>query len=326
MASTTETRRKQVLVGELPEDFLRFQATEQQSQISLDEETARALQYQQSGWGQMYHPNIAGRLSITIAQAKLAKNYGLTKMDPYCRIRVGHSVFETPTAHNGAKNPRWNKVIQCNLPIGVDSFYLEIFDEKSFTTDDRIAWAHITIPQTVLNSETKDDWYSLSGRQGDEKEGMINLVLTFNSQPQPPPQGAVVYGQRPQSAPMYVVPQPMYYGGIPYAVAPAPGMQPVAAGMPVAPGVQPVAVAPGVQPPVRPPQPGQPAELPVQQQTPYPGQQQPTPAGPAITDEDIQYLQEMFPNLQKQVIASILEANRGDKEASINALLSMSTD
>ena len=65
------------------------------------------------------------------------------------------------------------------LPHGVNSIYLEIFDECSFKMDELIAWTHIPIPQNVMNGETHEDWFPLSGKQGEGVEGMINLVISF---------------------------------------------------------------------------------------------------------------------------------------------------
>lgn len=49
----------------------------------------------------------------------------------------------------------------------------------------------------------------------------------------------------------------------------------------------------------------------------------PQPPIQPLTDEDISNLMEMFPSVDKEVIKSIGEANRGIKEATVNSLLQL---
>lgn len=49
--------------------------------------------------------------------------------------------------------------------------------------DELIAWGHIEIPpQVIQRGETHEDWYMLSGKQGENQEGMINLVFSYTVQ------------------------------------------------------------------------------------------------------------------------------------------------
>ncbi|XP_048579129.1 toll-interacting protein B isoform X2 [Nematostella vectensis] len=206
--------RSRVLTGDLPDDFLRLSAPAQGP-------GGAPVMYMPPGFMPMQQVPV-GRLSITVVQAKLAKNYGITRMDPYCRITVGNQVFETPTAHNGANNPRWNKLIASTLPKGVSTIYVEIFDERSFSVDERVAWGLVQIREDVLNGETIDDWYSLSGKQGEDKEGMINLVFAYRVVPAGPQ--TMMY---PQPVPVMMVPAPtpvFYPGG--YGQQPIPTQPP----------------------------------------------------------------------------------------------------
>lgn len=257
----------QAFTGPLSPDFLRLQ-TPQDIQEAVDRQTAFAFAQQHQMIQPGLNQNLLGRLSITVAQARLVKNYGLTRMDPYVRIRVGHFIYETQTDPNGSKNPRFNRVLHTQLPNGVKSIYVEIYDERSFTMDELIAWAEIRIPDAVLGGETVESWYPLTGKSGDGMEGQINLVMSFSTQP--------VYPYSSAAPPVVVVPN--------------------VSGMPAA-----VAVTHQVPPQV-----------------------QPIPQQPVVLSEaDIQQIAEMFPNVDKEVIKSVGEANRGSREATINSLLAM---
>lgn len=280
-----EDWRKRVFVGPLPDSFLRIEERNVQlQQEAADQQAALALQRQMQNMP-VNHDLRVGRLNVTISQAKLVKNYGMTRMDPYVRLRVGHAVYETHADTNGGKNPHWNKVIQCLLPAGVTQVYIEIYDECSFVMDELIAWGHIDIPpQVIQKGETHEDWYMLSGKQGENQEGMINLVFSYTNNW--PPYASPYVG----ATSVMMVPSATMFG-MPYApvnVYTAPPQAAAAA----------AATAAAAQPAVAP------SSLP-------------------NAKAELKQIAEMFPNVDKEVIKSVYDANHGKKDVTINSLLQM---
>lgn len=204
-------RRQRAVIGPLPDSFLRIPGVEEepmtaeerdremaialQRQLAMEQTDSNVEQMSPVARGGIVHTpglvdqNVVGRLTITVVEAKLAKNYGVTRMDPYARLRVGHNVYETPTCQNGSKEPKWNKTINCFLMAGAHTVDVEIYDECTFSPDSLIAHTSVEIPELVIKKgQMMDDWWPLSGQEGEEKEGVIHLILSM----QPIPPGSAV--------------------------------------------------------------------------------------------------------------------------------------
>ncbi|GIY07083.1 toll-interacting protein [Caerostris darwini] len=277
-------QRNRVMLGTLPEDFLRVDSPES----SVDGRPNSPSQNQNPQVAQQQQnpaqSSCATQITLCIVQAQLVKNYSLTKMDPYCRIRIGHAVFETHTDVRGGKFPSWNKTITSYIPRGIKTIHLEIFDERTLAPDERIAFADFELTDEALQGKFIDTWVPLNGKQGEGKEGSINITIYIRNVP-------YWSSIMPNPAPMMVVPQPGL-GLWPYYVS----GRPIQVGYPV--GQQPLQ---------------NPNYFPTHQPQPY----QPS-------EDDIKQLQEMFPSYDKEVIMGVMENYRGNKEQAITSLLSLS--
>lgn len=172
---TKTTRFGSAVTGRLSDDFLRVAEDREIGSATADLHTRTA--FHDSAFSAAQYQG--GVLTIKLVQAKLAKSYGVTRMDPYCRVKVGVQVFETPTCYNGSKSPKWNKLIQCHISESLKEISIEVFDECAFSVDKRIGWGNILLPETVFTGNTSDGWYPLSGkkRRGERRKDSCSATI-----------------------------------------------------------------------------------------------------------------------------------------------------
>nr|XP_027204249.1 toll-interacting protein B-like [Dermatophagoides pteronyssinus] len=312
MSNVQNVNGNSVVLGQLPDDFLRLDSSsptnQTRSQIELDEELAASLQRQydsqllsQQRAVANWNSNYRAHLSITFVEAHLIKNYGLMNMSPYVRIRIGNTIYETRTSTRGGKNPKWNETCRCYLPIGCDTIAIELYDDCLFTQDELIAWATYKVPENFLRftSETPEHTFEerivLSGKQGEGLEG--ELFISVNSKPV-----TAETLRTYMTAPVYHTSH-LHGPGVLISTPPI-----LAAPLIVHQSPVPAATL-----------------LPPSQQTQHQAAVQQPPQPIQIRDEDVQTLKEMFPNIEIDVIKSVLQTERGNIERSITNLLELNS-
>ncbi|CAH8586169.1 unnamed protein product [Schistosoma turkestanicum] len=116
-------------------------------------------------------------LNLNVCQARLVKNHGFFPMRLYCRVLIGDAIFETHTESGAGKHPIWNKTFQCWLHDGVDRLKVEVVSENIIFSNSQVAHAVIIFPRCLLNGIAVDQWFDLSGNQGESSAGSINLIF-----------------------------------------------------------------------------------------------------------------------------------------------------
>lgn len=283
--------RSRVMLGDLPQDFLRLQFTHAQIYDPTGYSMRQAYPSVVSQQQLHQNPNFLGYFTLTIVEAKLIKNsglLGLIRMDPYVSFRIGHVSFDTPVAPSGGKNPQWKRSYRINLFKGMDRIHLEIYDQRNFTEDSFIGECDIVIPLEVMDGETRQCWCPLMGRppNANENQGDILIVMSFMS----------VGATNRASVRTPTAKSDMNSSGNANSSSS-----------------------------------NTPLGLPTQSVNMNEQQQEleaerspsavPKPPPPPYSPEDVRTIEEMFPTVDRQLIIDLLDKNHGDKDLVVNHLL-----
>lgn len=279
--------RSRVMLGDLPQDFLRIQPV--QAQIydpsvgyGMRQGYPMMQQQQQQQQQIQQNPNFLGYFTLTVAEAKLVKSsglLGLMKVDPYVSFRIGHVSYDTPIASGGGKNPQWKASYRINLFKGMDRINFEVYDQRNFTEDSFIGECEVVIPREVLDGETRQHWYPLMGRNANANQNQGDILIVMSFMPTRP----LTQQSSTNSAATPVV-NPTSNGATASASS---SRQPT-------------------------------NEHPIPQHSPS---AIPKPPPPPYSTEDIQAIQEMFPTVDRHTITELLDQFDGNKDLVVNQLL-----
>ena len=57
--------------------------------------------------------------------------------------------------------------------------FCAFLSQRTFQMDEKVAWGLIKIKPEVLEGQTNDEWHALNGKQGDGKEGMVQIIMQY---------------------------------------------------------------------------------------------------------------------------------------------------
>eukprot|EP01147_Barroeca_monosierra_P004529 gene4529-6743_t len=208
-ATSIQRTGRDVILGELPEDFLRLV---QWRPIPHAPQNSQSAPYPRAVDAPVDLNSLHGFLRITLIKAKLAKNYGILSMDPYVLFSIGPYQCRSKVVGKGGTDPRWNESLSLPVLPGFSTLSVQIYDMKTLTEDKEIAWAEVDLSE-ITENQPQEKWHNLSGKQGDGKEGAIHLHIRFErSYAAPPialPQHYPPLAMLPQHPARMAVPQPI---------------------------------------------------------------------------------------------------------------------
>eukprot|EP00049_Salpingoeca_infusionum_P008177 m.132587 g.132587 ORF g.132587 m.132587 type:complete len:430 (+) comp13936_c0_seq1:173-1462(+) len=162
-------RDQRVIMGPVPEDFLRIV---EYVPAPLQPQMQYPMQGMPGYPPLRRRPHPVAMLRLTIMKAKLAKNYGILRMDPFVIISIGRFHQGTTPCTKGGIEPRWNQQIEIPVFRGYSTFRIDVYDFRALG-DKLIASADL--PLSMLEGEPAEHWLHLNGEQGEGKEGVLHV-------------------------------------------------------------------------------------------------------------------------------------------------------